>query len=322
MIQVYSNINGAAKEITNLCKSVSISGTTSDVSRKLDCIFLKAMWNNNMGNSNLEAGDILHAYLDKNEKFRGIVVDRNPNSEEEMSITTLDYLFYFNKSKITYNFQNTTAESATQEIIKELEESPGDLAETGISINRLIKQKTAYQAVMELYTQVNKQTGRKFYMVMDKNLVCVTKLGKLVAGSIESGTNLLKYSFKDSIQDVINRVKIYDENNNYVNTVENKELVFKFGVLQDVYSQESDKDSITVSKGMLKGKTRELTVEILGNYNYTTGKAVTVTITEEGINKETMYITGDTHTWDIENGNLTTNLTLSWDNNMDVQGGD
>jgi len=322
MIQVYSNVNGVAKDITKLCKSINMSGTTGDVSRKLDCTFLKAMWNNNRGSADLESGTILHAYLDLDEKFRGIVVERNPSSEEEMPVSALDYLFYFNKSKITHKFQNTTAESATMEIIKELEVSPGDIATTGISLNRLIKQKSAYQAIMELYTQINKQTGQKFYMVMDKNLVCVRELGSLAAGSIENGKNLLKYSFKDSIQDVINRVKIYDENSNYVNTVENSESVLKLGVLQDVYEKEQYKDSDTVSKKMLKEKTKELTVEILGNYDYTTGKAVIVTIDEEGINKEKMYITGDTHTWDIETGNYTTSLTLLWENNMDIQEGD
>lgn len=319
MVELYAFIGAEFKNITHCCKNVSINGSVSEISRKLSTTFIKANWNNNIGKVDIDVGTYVYAYLDNKEIFRGITVDRSINGQEEMSITCFDYCFYLKKSKVTHNFRNTTAETGTREILQELGVSAGDIAYTGIAINRLIAEKSGYDAIMELYSQVYKQTGRKFYLVMDCNKVCVRELGQLCNGQVIVEKNVINFDFKDSMQDMVNRVKIYDDKNNYIATVQDENMMNDYGILQEIYKKEKDKDYYVVANGMLKGKTRELSVEILGNYNCRTGYAIPVTVDMLQLERETMYITSDSHTWDIATGNYITSLNLLWENNMDVK---
>jgi len=325
MIQLFSLYNGAVTDITNVIKSISCSGDKAQVARKLDITLAYPIWDRNQPRTQIAPGTKVWLLLDGKEIFRGIAWDRTINSaSEDLPFVAYDYLIYLTKSKVTYNFVNITPEDATKKICSELGIETGGIASTGIKVNRLIAQKTGYEAIMEMYTQASKTNGKKYIPVMDGIKLSVIEKGKVVADyTLKSqldgkGNNMLSTSYHDTMDGMLNKVKIYDSENKYLGEVSNGSWVNDYGLIQDNYTKEADKDSNAVANGMLTGIQREVTIPALGNWDCRTGYAVSTEIFYiSTLQNATMFIDGDTHTWEPGTGKYTMSLNLSYKNVMD-----
>ena len=327
MIKLYSLYNGATYDITNFIKSISNSGDKMQAARKLDITLVYPIWDRNQPRTQIGPGTKVWLLLEGKEIFRGIVWNRDINSSgEDLPFVAYDYLIYLTKSKVTYNFVNITPEDATRKICSELGIDVGDLASTGIPVKRLIAQKTGYEAIMEMYTQVSKTNGKKYIPVMDGTKLSIIEKGNVVADyTLRSrldgkGNNMLSTSYRDTMDGMVNKVKIYDDKNNYVSEVSNGSID-EFGLIQDNYTKEADKDSNVVATGMLTGIQQDITIQALGNWGCRTGYAVNTEIFYIDIlQNAVMFIEGDTHTWEVGTGKYTMSLNLSFKNAMDSKG--
>jgi hypothetical protein len=320
MIQLFSLYNGVVTDITNVIKSITCSGDKAQAARKLDVTLAYPIWDRNQPRTQIAPGTKVWLLLDGKEIFRGIAWDREINSGgEELPFTAFDYLIYLTKSKVTYNFVNITPEDAIRKICSELGIEAGELASTGIKTNRLIAQKTGYEAIVEMYDQVSKTNGKKYIPVMDGLRLSVIEKGKVVANyTLRSkldgiGNNILSSSYKDTLDGMINKVKIYDDKNDYVSEVSNGDWISEYGLIQDNYTKEEDKDSVTVANGILAGIQRDVTIPALGNWDCRTGYAVNTEIDYiSNLQNAVMFIDGDTHTWEPGTGKYTMSLNLSF----------
>ncbi|AJA42599.1 xkdQ protein (endogenous virus) [Clostridium phage phiCT453B] len=331
MIRIFKNYNGKVGEITKFCTSITMSRSITEVSRKLECTIMYPLTDPYQVRQQIGVATKVWATLDNKEIFRGIVIDREINDNDELHFIAFDYAFYLTKNKVTYNFSNTTADRAVKQILGEIGVQTGNIVTSNIKLRWLIAQKSVYDAIQELYTQVSKQTGKQYFIVMSNTKVNVIEMGSKLTSKIikpardvfTGDGNLLNFSYKDSMENMINRVKIYDDKNNYLNKVENASDIKYYGILQDNYVKEKDKNATIVAKNMLHGIDRDISVEVLGDYNYRTGYAVNVQIPYISTLKNTlMYIKGDAHTWDIESNTFTTQLELSYINKMDTKESD
>lgn len=329
MIQIYSNYNGKVINITNLCSSVEASGSKSNVARQLDITMVYGIYNKNVPKIMLSTGEVVKAFLDGVEIFRGIIMNQTLKTDNTINITCFDYCWYLTQSKVTFNFKNTTADKATRDILTRLDKDVqiGYLYPSNVVVNRLIAQKSAYDSIMELYTEVSKQYNVKFYLFAGTNTINVSTIGGQTANTIikpctninKLDGNLISLEYKEDMSNMINRIEIYDSNNNWIDTVIDPESNVNFyGVIQDNYVQEADKDYRIVATNKLHGIDKDVTVEVLGNFEYFTGKAVKVQIPFlEYLKDVTMYVVGDSHTWDINTGKYKTTLNLSYNITMD-----
>jgi len=321
MIQLYSLYNGVVTNITNVIKSISCSGDKAQVARKLDITLAYSIWDQNQPRTQIAPGTKVWLLLNGKEIFRGIVWDREINSaSEDLLFVAYDYLIYLTKSKVTFNFANITPEDATKKICAELGIDVGDLASTRVKTNRLIAQKTGYEAIMEMYAQASKVNGKQYIPVMDGIKLSVIEKGKVVADYIlrsrldGKGNNMIGTSYRDTLDGMINKVKIYDDKNNYVSEVSNGGWISEYGLIQDNYTKEADKDSVTVANGMLSGVQRDVTIPALGNWDCRTGYAVKTEIDYiSTLQNAVMSIDGDTHTWEPGTGKYTMSLNLSFE---------
>lgn len=328
MIKLYSLYNGVVRDITNAVKSISSTGDKAQAARKIDVTLAYPIWDRNQPRTQIAPGTKVWLLLDGKEIFRGIAWDREINSSsEELTFPAYDYLIYLTKSKVTFNFSNITPEDATRKICSELGIETGSLASTGIKVNRLIAQKTGYEAIMEMYTQAAKTNGKKYIPVMDSTKLSVIEKGKVVADyTLRSrldgvGNNIMNTSYRDTMDGMVNKVKIYDDKDNYAGEVSNGSWIGEYGLIQDNYTKEVDKDSIAVAKGMLSGIQRDVTIPALGNWDCRTGYAVNTEIFYVStLQNAVMFIDGDTHTWEPGTGKYTMSLNLSFDNKMDSKG--
>jgi hypothetical protein len=152
--------------------------------------------------------------------------------------------------------------------------------------------------------------------IMQQGKLNIIEKGKTVASYVLSpDSNIQDAAYSESIENMINRVKIYDENKNLIGTVENADWIKLYGVLQDVYTKEADKDAQTVAKNMLKGVEQTASLSgILGCTDCVTGNAVQVKEPYTGLTG-LFYIDTDTHTW--QDGQYTMDLGLNFQNIMD-----
>ncbi len=327
MIQVFTLYdNKITTNITPLCKSISLSGSISQVARKLDVSLAYSIFDRNQEHTQVGPGTKVWVTLNGKEIFRGIVWDRELNSNEELSFTAYDYLIYSTKSKVTYNFKNISADDATRKVCSELGVAVGPLAST-CRFNRIVQAKTGYETIMEMYTQASKITGKKYIPIMVGTKLSIIEKGSIVAdfsliSQLNSNTsNISSMSYKDTLDSMINKVKIYDDKNNLIGQIENSSWIKFFGVLQENYTKEEDKNQNTVAKNMLNGINQEVSIEAIGNWNCRTGYAVKTKIFYiDVLQSAVMYIDGDTHTWDVGTGKYTMSLNLSFKNIMDTKG--
>lgn len=64
--------------------------------------------------------------------------------------------------------------------------------------------------------------------------------------------NYFESSYSENAEEVISRVKIYEEEDQYLDVVEDKELMGLVGIFQDVYTKEQDKQAGTVGSNILQ----------------------------------------------------------------------
>jgi len=326
MIELYALYNGVTTDITNVLKAITNSGDKSQVARKIDITLAYPIWDRNQPRTQVGPGTKVWMLKDGEEIFRGIVWTRGVKSlSEDLTFIAYDYLIYLTKSKVTYNFKNITPEDAATKICGELGISVGAFANTGIKVSRIISQQTGYDAIMQIYTQASKINGKKYILVMDGLKLNIIEKGKVVINyTLTSqldgiGNNIGDVDYQDTLDNMINEVKIYDATNKYVNAVSNDSSKDNYGLLQDNYTKETGKDATTVAKGILHGIDQIPTINnIIGNWDCRTGYAVNTKVFYlSNLQNALMYIDGDTHTWEIATGKYTMSLNLSFENIMD-----
>lgn len=340
MIAVYCILEGITYNITHLCQSVTISGSLTSVCRQLDVTMAYGVYTKNF------PAQYIPAYMPiwvrdenadgslKSGLISGKVVNTS-RTHDTYTITAFDFAYYLKRSTVTKNFNNITAEDGTKEILEELGIVPKYVYPSKILINKLVAQNNAYDTIMGLYTDVYKQTDMKFFLIASyMNEVGVYRVNWETAPTLiqpcsdvnTPNGNLLSIEFKENGENVVTRVKCYDENNQLIDTIDSdlyKQYPDYYGVLQENYVQEEDKDYKTVVNTILHGIDKEITVEVLGDYEYYSGRGVKIYVpwidelnTNNGV-YATAYITSDSHTWDLTTGNYTTKLELSLNEVMD-----
>ena len=157
--------------------------------------------------------------------------------------------------------------------------------------------------------------------IMKGDKFCIIEKGQALSGyTLNIEENVMNTTYKDSIDNMVNRVKIYDDEGNYVNVVENSGTFKDYGILQDAYQVDQDKNSVTVASNMLHGADRTVDIEAIGNLKCIAGYAVGTKIWYvSSLADATIYIDADNHTWDMGTGKYTMQLTLNFSNKMNFK---
>lgn len=162
--------------------------------------------------------------------------------------------------------------------------------------------------IKEAYESAGSQNGKKYMIEMRQGKLSVKKVGNEVVDYVlQSDANIIESSYSENAEGVVNKVKIYDEDDQYLGVVQNDELIDLLGTFQDIYIKEGDKQAKTVAQGMLQGITREAKVTVQGDTNYISGKAIRV---EDSLTKlvGSFYVEEDEHVW--SNGQCKVTITL------------
>lgn len=308
-------------DVTQYCSSIMWSGSKNEVARKLEISLINAPNDPHIKGITLKLGSMLYLYDDNGkELFRGYIIDRERGSNETVSYTAYDLLFYLLKSNATYNFKGKTPEDITKTVCKDIKVATGKIAKTGKKYKLLMKDRSIYQIIMAAYTKAKKSTGNKYQCYTSKGKVCVRKLGDdWFTIQLSAKTNIISSSNRESIADVVNQVKIYNEKGKQIKVVKKESSIVKYGLFQHTYTKEKDKDPTNSAKAMFRGVSRTMDLELIGYTECVTGKCVNIKDENSGLIGK-FYVDSDTHTW--KDGVHTMKISLTLKNSMDTQGAD
>lgn len=322
------------QDLSDLLKTVVSSCDKSSVSRKFDITYGYPITDPNQPKFQASPGTLITVYLDYKAIWYGMVHSREMNTQEQtVSLTVYDCLIHLLKSKVTYNFKKATAESCVEKICNDLGVKYNKIPTTGIPVTLLVQDQTAYEAIMQIYYEVSKKTGKQYIMYADNNQLSIMEKGSLIQDSVsipgkagmqnashalDPTVNMSGTIYKDTIENMINRVKAYDDKGKYLGMVESSTNQKFYGTFQSTYTKEEDKNWKASSMKLLHGVDREITIDAVGDWRFRTGYAALIKAPYiDALDNKVFYIDGDTHTWNLESGLYTMELSLNAENTMD-----
>jgi hypothetical protein len=307
-------------DITQAVSSVSWAGSVSQAARTAEIAVINAPNDKNVTNLklNIGAGDTIKLYEDSDLIFLGEVQTTKKTSETgTVTYTCYDLLNHLLRSTGVYNFSNTTAERITKKVCADMEIETETIAETKATIKKMIIDgDTFYDIIMKAYTKAAEQAGKNYICRMNGSKLSVEVKGTIVKNFVLAEEyNITNAEYEETIENMVNIVKIYDDTGAQVGEVKNDTWIEKYGIYQQIYKKESGINETTAAKSMLQGIEKKVTLDgINGDLKCIAGNGVEVYDKATGLNG-LFWIDSDTHTW--ENGTHIMNLELNFKNIMD-----
>ena len=315
MIVVHKNT-----DITEYISSISWGGSRSEVARKLELKVVNAPLDDNITHLTIDLADPVYLFEDdgKTELFRGFVTEREASSVQGVvTYVAYDLLFYTLKSKATYNFSSKTAETITTMVCNDMEIPIGSLASTGLAQKLIVQNVSIYEIIMQAYTQAYQKNGVSYRVTAKKGTLNVEEMGKIVCEiELTEDSNITSSQYKETLTNMVNKVRIYDGEGNPAGVVQNDADVKKYGIFQQVYTKEEGKDPTTTAKSMFKSVEKTFTLNCVNCNGAVTGAGAVVRDSSTGLSG-VVWIDADTHTWN--NGVATMSLTVTLKQMMDTK---
>ena len=311
---IYQKTNGEKLDITNLLESITWSGDYKSCARKLEFSLIQSPTDINIPKVDIPLMSLILFYEDNNELFRGFVYEREKSSDNSMSFLCYDYCAKLNDIKVSYNIKNETASSIYNKFLTEYKLSKGDIVGASTPIKKVFLGTTAYDMIMTAYTEEAKKTGKKYMVYTKGDKFYSSEKGNVkLKLAFEEGKNILSSNFKESVSNMVNKVIIVDENGNKSSEVVNDEWLKTYGLFQEVYKKEENKDANAEAKAMLNGISQSCSLSGFGDTTCITGCGVQVKDLHTGL-VGLFFIDSDSHTW--EGGKYTIDLELNFKNIM------
>lgn len=305
--------NGEKKEITNYITNLTISGEYRDCSRSCNFGIVHGHGDKRTQQVQIQTGDHIRVIDGGNLLFHGVVWTKNKATEtNDIDFTCQDFGIYLKKNKASYNFKNTTAMAITKQVCADFGIAVGSIAPAGGTVTRTFMGVPLYDIIMTAYTLSD---DKKYYIFFEGQQLYVHEKGKYEVPKLESGKNLLTSTVSESLASMVNRVRIYNKEDTYIEQISNETDAQKYGYMTEILRISKDgEDYKKKANEMLQGIEQKISVTNFGNPAYRTGKKVQVVEPYTGLTG-IFYIDADEHNW--KNGIYTNKLTLNFKNIMD-----
>ena len=193
----------------------------------------------------------------------------------------------------------------------------GEIAASKAPIKKMIVDgSTIYDIIMQAYTKASRQTGELYICRMNGSKLSVEIKGTEVQNFVLAEEyNITNSTYQETIENMVNVVKIYDDTGKQIGEVKNEEWNQKYGIYQQIYKKEKGINEITAATNMLAGIEKKVALDgIDGDLKCIAGNAVEVQDKATGLDG-IFWIDSDAHTW--ENGTHIMSLELNFKNLMD-----
>lgn len=306
--------DGKTYDISELVESIKWKGRKGSAARSVSVSLLDSK--NVKSRIDVTKGHQLIFGYKGEELFRGMIMSQQQSESFKMPITAYDNGIYLANNKDTFVYENKTVHDIFIDVCKRFGIKYSSVAKTSYKIPELTKSKTtAWDAILDAVSQDFKTTGTKYYVNSSKGVLSLVKRREnILQWVLETGVNIISYTYKKSIEDIKTRLKILSDEDKIYAVKKNTEIEKKIGIFQDIEKKDDDLSEAKLQEH-IKETLKEIStpeislrVEALGIPEVVSGVGVYVIIDELGI-KRTFYVDEDTHTF--KSGSHTMNLTLN-----------
>ena len=309
-------------KITGYVTSVTWAGSAKQAARTVVFSVAYSPNDKNVKTLGIKLGDKIVFYPgypdDKKTKFVGIITQRERKSEMgELQYTATDGMMHLLRSSGTYRFANKTPEKIAQMVCRDVKVKTGSIAKTKMPIAKIFfQERPYYEIIMAAYTKAYRKNKKKYIAQMNGDKLEVIQKGKVIPNfHIRQGERITESSYTEDLDSMVNRVYIYDSNNNKIGSVSNSNWIKKYGIFQNAISVDSGNGK-TEAKAELQGINKTANLTMIGDCRCVSGLGVIIEDSRTGL-KGKFWIENDSHEWN--GGVYTTTLELAFKNVMDIQ---
>ena len=305
-----------SQDISRLVKDVRWSGSRTEVARKLEINLTQDDRDPQWPVIDFDNGYTVIAYDDNGKEFfqGNIYRYKKSRADSNVYIMCWDHLHVMKASKMTKQYENALPEDITQELCRQLGVYPGNIASTGVPVSFVANNKTGYQIITMAYTEAHKKNGKLYQPVMNGTKLDIIEKGALIENYVlDSRNNMLNSEYEESIERLIDKVVLLDEQGNITGEEVNSEYISKYSMFQTTYKVDPNKDTKKEVEAIFKDNKVERSgyITALGDYRVVSSYSIQVT---DGIFNGQFWVKQDTHTF--REGQHEMKLELEFENEM------
>ena len=316
-IQLLVVKNKKTIDMTNLVQAVRWSGRKGSSARTITVTMIDDDgYRHARSGIDVADGNQCVFLVDGKERFRGILMNQNQGDKKQLKFKAYDNGIYLANNKDTFVYKNKTADQVFSDVCSRFGIPTGEVAKCSYKIPELTKSKTTGQdAVLDALGLDYKATGTRHFISSDKGkLSLLQRKDQVISFVVDGDANLYGYSYTKSIESIKNRVKMISKEGTTLAEKSNSALEQKIGIFQEIQQPDESltkaqvKDLVGSVLDTLDDPEETLTLNILGDPDVISGKAILVKIPHLGISRA-YYVDSDDHTF--EDNMHTMSLTLT-----------
>ena len=316
-IQLLVVKNKKTIDMTNLVQSVRWSGRKGSSARTITVTMIDDDgYRHARSGIDVADGNQCVFMVDGKERFRGILMNQNQGDKKQLKFKAYDNGIYLANNKDTFVYKNKTADQVFSDVCSRFGIPTGEVAKCSYKIPELTKSKTTGQdAVLDALGLDYKATGTRHFISSDKGkLSLLQRKDQVISFVVDGDANLYGYSYTKSIESIKTRVKMISKEGTTLAEKSNSALEQKIGIFQEIQQPDESltkaqvKDLVGSVLDTLDDPEETLTLNILGDPDVISGKAILVKIPHLGISRA-YYVDSDDHTF--EDNMHTMSLTLT-----------
>lgn len=309
-------------DITGYISSATWEGSAKQAARSVTFSVTYSPNDKKVKTLNIKTGDKIVFYPgypeNKKIKFEGIVTTRERKNEAgTLSYTAMDGMIHLLRSSGTYKFAKKTPEKIASMVCKDAKIPVGNLAKTKLNIPKMFfSQRPYYEIIMAAYTKAHRKNKKVYIAQMNGTKLDVIEKGKIIPDfHLVEGERIIDSSYAETLDNMVNRVYIYNSDNKKIGSVINNDWIKKYGVFQNAITVDSGSGK-TEAQNELHGIDKTATLNAIGDVRCVSGLGLIIKDSRTGLNGK-YWIENDSHAW--ENGTYTMSLELAFKNVMDIQ---
>lgn len=304
-------------DMTNLVQSVRWSGRKGSSARTITVTMIDDDgYRHARSGIDVADGNQCVFLVDGKERFRGILMNQNQGDKKQLKFKAYDNGIYLANNKDTFVYKNKTADQVFSDVCSRFGIPTGEVAKCSYKIPELTKSKTTGQdAVLNALGLDYKATGTRHFISSDKGkLSLLQRKDQVISFVVDGDANLYGYSYTKSIESIKTRVRMISKEGTTLAEKSNSALEQKIGIFQEIQQPDESltkaqvKDLVGSVLDTLDDPEETLTLNILGDPDVISGKAILVKIPHLGISRA-YYVDSDDHTF--EDNMHTMSLTLT-----------
>ena len=316
-IQLLVVKNKKTIDMTNLVQAVRWSGRKGSSARTITVTMIDDDgYRHARSGIDVADGNQCVFLVDGKERFRGILMNQNQGDKKQLKFKAYDNGIYLANNKDTFVYKNKTADQVFSDVCSRFGIPTGEVAKCSYKIPELTKSKTTGQdAVLDALSLDYKATGTRHFISSDKGkLSLLQRKDQVISFVVDGDANLYGYSYTKSIESIKTRVKMISKEGTTIAEKSNSALEQKIGIFQEIQQPDESltkaqvKDLVGSVLDTLDDPEETLTLNILGDPDVISGKAILVKIPHLGISRA-YYVDSDDHTF--EDNMHTMSLTLT-----------